>query len=307
MKGLHFFILLFWTFSSLSQAEEGFILSDEQAAIAPLLERTQESDISLCSGSFISRHGHYLTALHCIYENLASRNLLEIKSERDVEFYQPKEGAVGIRFQELFIQMGGEEISAPELVFVGAGNFYPFPLAPSVFNELSNEMKSLVAGTIEDFVILKFDVSTPNCLSIATNINNEDTLTNSYGYPNPLARAPHVQRGDLYQSSGMVFNSIESSGHYWQYYRQLRGNLSLYNEINYPPYLYLSDLDCHRGMSGGPVLNSAGELLGITIKTACNDQMYVSRSTYLISASEIKERVRQTFEREEYWQIWDCR
>ena len=231
------------------------------------------TDGESCSATFISNHGHILTALHCLalpfqwVEAIKGAWLLK-PDVGDNKTFLGKEGW-GSFFSIAYspIKLTTPETFNPQLVLTGKGYFgvlYEDKAAahePEKFSQLAAE--GYIAT--EDFAIIKISLENTPCVPVSEESPLPGDQVWSVGFPLPVDNRPRKSGGEAV-SIGTITNGFDdiAPGE-----RELDPSLSpnvlniLKKALNHPNGFY-STLDVFFASSGTGVVNSSnGKLVGI--------------------------------------------
>lgn len=262
----------------------------EKQALAALVRL--EGSVSHCSGTRISRAGHILTAAHCVKDSLdkASRSDLSdlelVELDQTVNRYQKQEIAFTV------------EKRAAYLLYAGKG-FILGDRNPSDISKMAGDAplsERFQALTVGDWAILITNGGKMgSCLETSAQIIPDGEPLWAFGYPASAQRSNHQNSYGkaVYIAYGEAVRDVKKS----EFYAQL--NLAS-QEVYRPIFqsvvdsgdLILSNMDSYGGYSGGPVINSQGELVGVRNTSGSNRTTFRNNSTYAISVKKIFEDLR---------------
>ncbi|MBI4678185.1 MAG: trypsin-like peptidase domain-containing protein [Elusimicrobia bacterium] len=256
---------------------------------AALLDAVVElsSGWSSCTGVYVSRAGHVLTAAHCVRDDLRRARRLQAG---DLSLWEHDEDAVlyGGSSTELY---DGDR--AASLLAAGRGFLSPRRSPPDVSSiagqdGLIRRISSLAAG---DWAILRVERPDPApCVPANPRppVVGEPLWT--IGFPGPASRqgspgAPGSSRRATY---GEKVGDIGSS----KWLHTLNGASQMVFRAVYSPGilsgdLILSNQDSYHGMSGGGTFNSAGELVGALTASGQKSDRFLDDSTMGISLQKV--------------------
>lgn len=302
-----FIIYLVLGFTDSSYSKEGFYTQNDLSNQTKIVQATKavhklEELSNSCSGAFISSEGHFLTAIHCIKFCLDSEKLADFEtgSFPKYKITRIKENTIGKICP--FIKIKSLNLEGAQIAAIGSG----YSLFDEAFFPYYDEMVlNNFSKYFEDFVVLKFNITKPvSCLNLseAEPLNND--ILYSIGYPgqNTRSNGKGSNGNQQYITIGQKTNSINES--------TVVQNLKLLasEPINKEQFadllakqllqsgILLLDNDNFPGMSGGPILNNKGHLVGVDfanmgVSSTINQSQYFKFSTLGVSISRIRNSI----------------
>lgn len=252
-----------------------------------------------CSGQFISKQGHFLTALHCLSSNPNLLRTLGIEERIDENLYYWQ---VRVKYpQNAFIpqvtlrdHLGRDFFSGrAQVVAMGAGMTTARPVPFQGEIEISNELQNIYAQFDGDYIIIKLPIETSRlCLVGSSSAIIEREALWGIGHPAKTMREDFANSDgeSLFITQGMADLSMQHNGF---------GNIldpedfDRYYACYMTPNRRVVDMDAFSHMSGGMVINNQGELAGIIVGTQSNKYMYRSSSTEIQSYMAVRSLVQE--------------
>ncbi|MBI5623652.1 MAG: trypsin-like peptidase domain-containing protein [Elusimicrobia bacterium] len=270
------------------KAQIGFYRPREVPRRVPFLEDGLDAVVTItagdasCSAVFVSREGHLLTAAHCVRDYLtaaASLRAAELdlrEHDADVKLY-PENARTNIRISP--------SPYYAVLVAAGRGFISPRRSPPDVSGlsgrtDLIARLGALASG---DWAILKAPLAAPSpCRRARPSRMPQGVALWTAGYPAPNSRPGGLGangRG-LYVTYGEKAGHIDSS----EWLATLDpASRSVFQGVYQPGIasgaLILSNQDSFHGMSGAPIFNDRGEVVGVTTAGGQKSDRFLENST----------------------------
>ena len=262
----------------------------EKQALAALVRL--EGSVSHCSGARISRAGHILTAAHCLKNSLGKASRSDLSELELVELDQTAN-----RYQEQEVPFTVEKRAA-RLLYAGKG-FIWGDRNPSDISKMAGDAtlsERFRALTVGDWAILVSNGGKMgSCLKASAQIIPDGEPLWAFGYP---ASAQRSNQQDSYGKAiyiiyGEAVRDVIKS----EFYAQLNpASREVYRPIFQSAIdsgdLILSNMDSYTGFSGGPAINSQGELVGVRNTSGSNQNTFRNNSTQTISIKKIFQDLR---------------
>lgn len=297
------------------------------------------SDTGKCSGSFISRHGHFLTAAHClsIFAGYPKELGVVVTKSKDSVTYYPGDthgGAVYTfthyskrtpnydSYTPMFPEdrdtvgyrvIGKEKkYGAAKVLLVGRDEFSfhdDFVGTKSFPSELFEEK----LGTDFDYAIIKF----PKAKNVAcVPLSNRDAKPGEsvwmVGHPAKNSRPNGLGSDGQHEftSYGKVVKDIFQNDYFLENnYSSER--LDLLNRYYAAPHKIVSNMDGFPGNSGSSIVDSNGKVVGVMNSGAMphfywNKDRYIKDSAVGVRSSVIVNDIKTYLSAAEAKQIFDC-
>ncbi len=255
----------------------------------------QDADATKCTGTFVSSDGYVLTAKHCIEPMLSEEENALLRET----FSYPEKAKVYLK-HPLRIKMGaGSKALDAEIVAIGGDRDWEslYSIRPRDLLEYREVVQSLIDeegfGFQSDWAVLKVKSIHPQaCLPISQAALDPGSELIHLGFPGFAGREVLSGGRDFYFSRGEVYSgsmdayfdaqtdamiptpedvaqrhsmSPEEKKAYEKNYPAVR---SVFRELNAQVQsrgMILSSAPVAVGMSGGPTLNSAGQIIGVNV------------------------------------------
>lgn len=279
-----------------------------------------------CSSTILSSDGYVATNLHCLhlcFERNYYFNFFPQVTMTPVN--GPDHSFSGMRYPEqiptrlVCPQFAGNgmriekyDMDSPKVVWLGKGRQVHIP--ERVVDLTQAEFDSF-SDLTEDVAILKFEPKSPlPCIPLASKDPDVDEMTWVLGYPEETTRTTG-QKADAYRLSvslGQVRKSItedpveqaraenvsaDKRALYWQRESQIWDDQQL----------LLTSNDIFSGNSGGAVINSRGELVGISFAASkVSHDNYNAGSLMAYRTSHLKKRLIEFFGEKQASEIFNC-
>ncbi len=267
-----------------------------------------------CSGFFVSNEGHFLTALHCIsamLENLDFVQSLTTGAGNELRriggLLAPSANYLGATLEDFSKPLtpdlvysaslaGLTSLPTPKILAIGAGWFPGQPRE----NSIPAVKKAFSGG---DWALLKYDTQTTCLKTSGQSPVGEQTFGLGYPAKDLNNGMPNVNR-KLFVSVGEVVPSFQSQ---YPYILTKGGAASFayYDQIMTEEKLSVLGLS-NIGMSGGPILNSESDVIGMT-STAL--PLYLSPSSegsMPIKISHIKHEIKELLGDQKTQEVFKC-
>jgi len=303
LKTLLHLVLLFCSIGTLfCRADEGFTpISEVDESLASTIQaatvliQSYHANDNLgksCAGVWISNQGHLLTALHCldvddfIYER---GDFHQNNQMQWISLFKEARSPESLYLDNVDIHWKGEVYASPQVILLGAGRlverptWYPWP-----YNDLSSETVATMAEySSQDYAILKVDLKTP-CLHNGSSHQTGQRVF-SFGYPSRM-RDHSPREDELFMAQGELLSGHEQSSFLQGLSAPLSGGqLKQLDQMFLPEGVLLTTLDSSCGMSGGPVINDQGQLVGINQLTRCH-RSYREGTTMILDTLAIQQQ-----------------
>lgn len=211
-----------------------------------------------CSGAYISRTGHILTAAHCLGEGLSTKD-----REVSVVAFGHRPGSWG--------------------------NYQGFSRRFQAAKETPlDKARPLVLG---DWAIVKAErTADVPCVPADPAVPADRDPVWAMGYPGTTGRrgAPSSSFGGKYAVYGRKTGDIRLSAWFQASTPEERAFLlTLYQPALDSGDVILSDMDAYSGMSGGPIFDRRGRLAGLVTASGCTSGEFLDNSTFGISLQRV--------------------
>jgi hypothetical protein len=243
-----------------------------------------------CSGVFISNEGHFLTAAHCLYSAVTSTEILPLNHVLDFEelatsnypiladtdkkfitlgIFNPLQE---IRFMANFFQAPTSQNKSlldanPKLIFIG--RTFGLKGYPEMTDKLNSQELAILEHGFMDAAIIRVNIGKNtgpvHCVPVQTSPPQTGHILWAAGYPgetefNGMAYPLKWSSGPVMQArlSDMI-DSMENKYSTAQIAERWRR----WEAVNQSERVHLANLQSIPGMSGGPLLNAAGQIEGI--------------------------------------------
>ncbi len=258
-----------------------------------------------CTGSFVSNQGHMITALHCL------------------EFFFPKhveEGAYKPSPRRWEYFFGREDSYWP------GNHVYPGPLKEFLLNGKNLDAEVVFTGerygvnyldnmTAQDFALIKVDVDEQvDCIKTPSRSVRQREELWALGYPAGYIERYGNEVGDgqsLKVSTGKVdFTLAQSLGHMIDFLTDNteRDFQDVFADVaEYQKTTYLAMVDVDEGMSGGPLVNREGKLMGIVSMAMPAHFSKLERKVSIVDVLSAKRIMGQFLDHQEIAEIFSCR
>ncbi len=234
---------------------------------------------SKCTGVFVSPKGYFLTNLHCITQCLEDNDLL-VTSDPDTK-YEPLRPYKESAFHKLYLTLQVDrEILCEDLIISHPSlkKLYGKPsllawgrgwgtLSTKNIDQLSESDFLEWTNSVEDYALLQFyprEDETFSCLPLVpVGEISEDYQVETLGYPSGKIHSGGLT---LFRYSG----SLRSPGSLSPYLKSLPLSplaINRHRYINSHPKLLVSSAAVFPGMSGGVLINSKKEIIGLNYST----------------------------------------
>jgi hypothetical protein len=318
-------LLVTLTFDNNAVAKEGFYLPfqltvQEQPvqfqrilAATVLLQRGPDFNPNShrCTGVFISETGHLLTALHCILGNLRGTSWLREGTYKSVARFDVIEQLPNAflpvpesRMRYILPELG--ITSDLKVVFLGMGvaasnaviakSITPDkgPVDPITHEALDEKQIEILSTYQDDFTILQVDLGDNKapCLTLEQDSPSKPEQLWTLGFPKSAQRnGDHSSDGiRKYITLGEGLTDFGKAP--WVRQAQFSETaISILNRIFPQSVRVLGTMDGTQGMSGGPIVNHNGNLVGITtvgLAGADSSSYYLNGGLLGVRASHIK-------------------
>jgi hypothetical protein len=289
-----------WSFIESMQSHESLQLRPAN------YQRTLDSIVSLdiCSGVYVSNQGHILTALHC-FEGAYPKDMQNAPAKNI-------HGRWEYGFQ-------------PQTVFGPGRRHQPGYLQDLYINEKSYEKAQIVFSgerlgvnyldtSAEDFIILKVPVEGKTvCSPISFKRPQSGELVWSYGFPSGFVERNGQSVGDsvtLRISNGRVKSTVaQTIGRAVDAVRseeEISMQEFLSDTMEYQKYTYLISTDVDEGMSGGPIFDKRGRVIGnlaLAVPTLLPSD---KKRANIQSIAGLIQSMRKVMTEEEIQEVFDC-
>lgn len=270
---------------------------------------------SHCSAFAISNDGYVLTNLHCLRscfdngyefykddyykatEKTDSFNIWEVKS------HYPKNQICRnyTAFDNIHFS------SEPRIVTLGKGKG---AFEETKLSEISKSIFDKIIKVSEDYAILKYDqVSDQPCLKLSPAEKLAHKNLWLIGYPKKSNRQDGFDSDGLHQyiSMGIHRKTIKDDPYLKTIFTKSKEwamESAMYDQQRF----LLSDLDVLGGNSGGPIINSEGQLVALLFaKVMPNTEKYEKTTAIGLKAKAIYSSVVKKFGSKKTRQIFNCR
>lgn len=231
-------------FQNVAKIKDGFALSS--AATRLIVHGGKPTS---CSASYVSDQGHVLTAAHCL-EGCVTRDKVPKFPAKDIQ---------------CDVTLGGRKMKARIVVMATC---HPKLMIESTLNgrptcEDQGDLAILMPETPpKDF----------GCLKIATRLPEVDHTVTAIGYPKKTTRRGpgnsdgvnmHISRGKIVQKDHCV-----------RIAKKNREEVALSGAENLQKRFIQSTADIVQGSSGGPLVNSSGEIVGVAMAHMGDNDKY---------------------------------
>lgn len=277
-------------------------LSRKDEALAALVKL--EAPAERCSGVRISRAGHVLTASHCVAHAMTQASSSDVLDLRLLEHAQAATGYPG---NKTWFYAGDDPTY---LIFAGKGFSAPRKVPPDVAAmagavALLERVRAMATG---DWAILAADGPKPSACMAADPrpVKDGDPLW-ALGYPALADRANRQHSGGngVYATYGEAVRDARLSESFERFDPRSREvAVEMYQPIIDSGDMLLSNMDSRSGLSGGPMVNAQGELVGIRTAGGSDQEIFRNNSTYGVSVKKIFEDLRSAGVDPE--SIFDC-
>lgn len=316
-----FLILILIIFTSTTWA--AFYNSDQLVSKPQKLENALNSTFYLnvddsenhCTAFAISNDGYVLTNLHCL------RTCFQNGSEfyRD-DYYKSTENTGVFNLWEVKSNYPKNQIcrnytaldnnnfhTEPRIVTLGTGK------GAFEEKELSKIPKTIFNKIIkisEDYAILKYDqVIDQPCIKISKAKQNQNDHLWLVGYPRKSNRQDGFDSDGIHQyiSTGLRRQGIKEDP-YLKTIFKTKKEWDLESAMYDQKRFLLSDLDTLGGNSGGPIINSDGELVALLFASVmANTEKYEQSTAIALKSNEIYKSVVKKMGRKKTSEIFNCR
>ena len=268
-----------------------------------------------CTAFAISNNGYVLTNLHCLRSCFANGS-----EYYSADYYKKTEDLGVFDLWEVKSNYPKNQIcrnytsfdnnkyfTEPQIVTLGAGKG---SFEEKELSQIPKAIFNKIIKVSEDYAILKYDqVIAEPCIKIskAVKIQNENLWL--IGYPKKSDRHDGFDSDGLHQyvSTGFRRKSIKEDPY-------LKSIFSKNKEWNLESSMYdqkrfiLSDLDVLGGNSGGPIINSEGELVALLFaKVISNTDKQEQTTAIGLRADEIYKSVLKKLGHKKTSEIFNCR
>ncbi|MBX2987327.1 MAG: trypsin-like peptidase domain-containing protein [Bdellovibrionaceae bacterium] len=257
-----------------------------------------------CSGFFISNDGYFLTAAHCV-KHILPRIALHLQDGRD-ELSGTMAFSFFSRTPDLVLDPGDQGFLAqdiapqkPQLVFAGEGFLVTYPSRDSL-RRLPPDSAAWqwLRRWNDDFVILKFSGQDFSCIPFNPPAAKPTATVTLLGYsllqPNRLGNHFYPR---LYLSQAPSAPRQEEAR---------RAMIGVYDRVFSDDSVDFVGASILAGMSGGPVLNEHGLLLGVTTLGFAVDPTQASDRAGYVRVEKIRELLKERFGEKDAGRFFSC-
>ncbi len=283
---------------------ENFKTSDQLVYRPQNYQRTLDSTVSFggCSGAFISNHGHILTALHCFQG--AYPKFMEQAPSVTIRSWE-----YGFTAQKVFGP--GRQVRPGILrdVYINGVNYPEVEIVYSGARLGLNYLDTLA----EDALVLKVPVeSKVSCSYVSHRRPISGEILWAYGFPSGFVIRNGQEMGDMdtlkisngrvnqtiAQGIGGAIDTVKKSD------VDMKGFLS--STMEYRKNTYLVSMDVDDGMSGGPVFDKDGVIIGTTAQAVPTLLSSERRRNNIQAVYATVRAMEEHFSDSELDEIFDC-
>lgn len=228
--------------------------------------------VDSCSGGFVSRSGYFLTAAHCLphcFEPMPDPEL------RQLLYLQRPDAANRVDCAE---HVWINERKATEVI-IGRGILEwdgnpDSPVSPDGERRIIERQKALSGG---DWAIVKIEGGSQRCLPINPEFRAGAEVW-SAGYPGDVRRKEGSSDGvSLRFVQGRIFDSVAAVPRFAASPEERDLMMATLEDAVQSGAVIVTDTDGFHGLSGGPYLNSSGELIGVITNSAFDSARDIRR------------------------------
>jgi V8-like Glu-specific endopeptidase len=299
-----------------AQADEGFFKLPNPSAGPEQIQALSTASSSVlrlsdqygdvCTGFFVSQSGYLLTAAHCLrscFENAK----IETVDQRQNPTYKiatyPKSLKQSFACQ---YQLQDGSVLRAKVIATGSGYAeFDDRTAENIPRAVQNKISQ-----IKDYALLKLNLKKKSsCLHLNfSNIAGYEQVS-IIGFPVAAKRANGSLDGhSAYLSLGHIESSLEKNTDYLSqnfFENKIRLLEGLYNLKT----SFISNADLVGGSSGSPVLNNAGDVIGIATDVAAfsdGSLQFVDDSAIAIRVTAVREDLKHRFSDQELKEFFTC-
>lgn len=273
-----------------------------------------------CTGTWLSNDGYLLTVMHCLLPELEYNGIGKIISEPEVipsQFGIGYKGFKTTNFKPIRLKpvpnskmnlvIDGIADYMPRLIALGTGALSHRPyFSPQGQWNITQQQFARTQMLINEYVILKYNLGVDgrlSCTPIRTEKLIEEELVWSVGFTNLLNSITNKDEKILASSQGKVYNTIESVRMVAPYLNPKKENYGVLNSEN----LVFSDARTSPGMSGGPLLDDQGRIVGITSFGIDKYFRDVSEQAGFVRVSTMYKELKSKLPENELNKIFECK
>jgi hypothetical protein len=290
--------------------------------------RLASARYGICSGTFISRHGHLLTNLHCLHviygETLPGSGvtILETSPASHPQYASEIKSTARMAHVSYFDPISNAEQSwtgANARAIVLGDGFAPTidPVALAI--QYPDQLRKIAKGgylNAGDFAIIDTGMANSPCVQVSQSNAKPGEQIYSIGYPprddwQKIQGRPNWTGTEAALSVGEIVDGLNDS--LWGQ-RGLNAtpkldpaSLSTLTEALKSPLAFYSTLDAFHGSSGSGVFNTRGELVAVVNSTI--DYMtsaYEPGSVSGVNIEHILEESKSQLDSETFNKVFDC-